>query len=60
MLNRRVKFRPMPKEMSAPSGSTSEGTMTLLNPTERMLRDLPTMLKRSPEVNEVKLSLIHI
>ena len=54
MLNRRVKFRPMPEEMSAPSGSTAEGTMTLLNPTKRMLRDLPTMLKRSPEVNEVK------
>ena len=56
MLNRRVKFRPMPEEMSTSSGSTAEGTMTLLNPTKRMLRDLPTMLKRSPEVNEVKVS----
>ena len=53
MLNRRVKFRPMPEEMPAQVQAPSPGKLTLLNPTERMLRDLPNLLKRSPDLQEV-------
>ena len=53
MLNRRVKFRPTPENFSGPTALSETSTLTLVDPTERMLRDLPTLLKRSPDLENV-------
>ena len=53
MLNRRVKFRPTPENFSGPTALSETSTLTLVDPTERMLRDLPTLLKRSPDLEDV-------
>ena len=53
MLNRRVKFRPMPEEVKVHSEPTDAGKLALYNPSERMLRDLPSLLKRSPQLEDV-------
>jgi len=55
MLNRRVKFRPMPKDLSLHNHDYNPGVLTLLNPTAQILRDLPTLLKRNANVQDVVL-----
>jgi 8-oxo-dGTP pyrophosphatase MutT (NUDIX family) len=53
MLNRRVKFRPFLEDFLEEGADVPAGTMQLLDPTERMLRELPTMLKRSPDLTDI-------
>lgn len=53
MLNRRVKFRPFLEDFNEENVVVHESELQLLDPTERMLRELPTMLKRSPKLNNV-------
>ena len=53
MLNRRVQFRPLNALDSAPSHGHDHSFLRLVDPTNRMLRDLPLILKRSPDLTEV-------
>lgn len=54
MLNRKVKFRPLDDAMPL-DRPAQEHILDMVNPTERMLRDLPTLLKRSPQLKEVRI-----
>ena len=53
MLNRRVKFRSLSGSSYEENTPTSDHALQLMNPTEKILRDLPGMLKKSPELEEV-------
>ena len=55
MLNRRVKFRPMSAQKTANSPSESNPGLHLVDPTAKMLRDLPTLLKQGPELKDIAL-----
>lgn len=53
MLNRRVKFRPMPDGNEGGSSTPSAGSMQFVNPSARMLKDLPNVLKKTPDLVDV-------
>ena len=53
MLNRRVKFRPFHEDLPVEQPAASKELLQLVNPTKRMLKELPGMLKRSPNLEEV-------
>ncbi|MDA0903236.1 MAG: NUDIX domain-containing protein [Bacteroidetes bacterium] len=60
MLNRRVRFLPFPTEEEAaqhplldPNQGQERDGLVLVDPQEKVLRDLPAFLKRSPEVEEI-------
>lgn len=53
MLNRRVKFRPIHEDLPVEQPAASKELLQLVNPTKRMLKELPGMLKRSPNLEEV-------
>ena len=55
MLNRRVKFRPMSAQETANPPSESNPGLHLVDPTAKMLRDLPTLLKQGPELKDIAL-----
>lgn len=55
MLNRRVKFRPMSAQETANPPSESNPGLHLVDPTAKMLRDLPTLLKQGPELQDIAL-----
>lgn len=55
MLNRRVKFRPFQEDSSLEGPAASSSFLRLVNPTAGMLRELPTLLKRSPELERVEI-----
>ena len=55
MLNRRVKFRPMSAQETVNPPSESNPGLHLVNPTAKMLRDLPTLLKQGPQLQDIAL-----
>ena len=55
MLNRRVKFRPMSAQEKANPPSESNPGLHLVDPTAKMLRDLPTLLKQGPQLQDIAL-----
>ena len=55
MLNRRVKFRPMSAQKTANPPSESNPGLHLVDPTAKMLRDLPTLLKQGPQLQDIAL-----
>ena len=59
MLNRKVKFRPLHNVMPLDKPE-EEHILDMVNPTERMIRDLPTLLKRSPQLKEVRIHCAEI
>ena len=53
MLNRVVKFRRHDDELRLAHDPPEEQCLRLINPSERMLRELPSMLKRSPQLTQI-------
>ena len=53
MLNRVVKFRHQDDALNLSHESARDQCLQLVNPTDRMLRELPGMLKRCPQLNDV-------
>ena len=53
MLNRRVKFRPNPENPSGALPLLHDESLRLIDPTVRILRDLPNLLKQNLDLKEV-------
>lgn len=53
MLNRRVRFRPLSGDSFQENTPHSERALQLVNPTEKILRELPVLLKRSVDLEDV-------
>ena len=53
MLNRRVKFRPNPENPSGALPLLQDESLRLIDPTVRILRDLPNLLKQNLDLKEV-------
>ena len=55
MLNRRVKFRVFSEEILRTESAISDHALRLIDPPAKVLKELPQLLKRSPNLKDVRI-----
>ena len=55
MLNRRVKFRVFSEEILRTESAISDHALRLIDPPAKALKELPQLLKRSPNLKDVRI-----